>query len=174
MQAGRDSSDIHEPHEFDFDENVEVFTLTEESNFAYAVGYSAKKILEKHSCDKCRTGLFESGISLFDSVFDFMRMKAYEEANSDFSNLFVPAISLIEYCKKLEYIIQTEMTHCWNEGIVRQAWERASQLLIPISCDLFPRECFVQYFFRMRIFYITKFENQKMERSALCGKNKSS
>jgi hypothetical protein len=159
VQAGRDSSDIHEPHEFDFDENVEVFTLTEESNFAYAVGYSAKKILEKHSCDKCRTGLFESGISLFDSVFDFMRM---------------PAISLIEYCKKLEYIIQTEMTHCWNEGIVRRAWERASQLLIPISCDLFPRECFVQYFFRMRIFYITKFENQKMERSALCGKNKSS
>lgn len=143
----------------------------EDNAIHYVAGYLLRKLELWHSCDACH-GIFNAGYAGYGKRNEtFTKLKRYNDKNGlvNVSQAFHFYIVRLE--KALQNVIKE---HIHEHGICSQALEQLTLVTVPTRCIGFPKIKFLQFFIRLRLYYILKYENALTDKKPRSTVKKSS
>ena len=146
--------------------------LSSDNVLFYISGYLCKKVLQKHSCDRCKNLLLCENQNIEQSRDLFTSFKAYSTDKGDFGGLMVPSNYTFELIKTCEKDFLHQFERFKHERDIKQSI--LSELILNLNCREFVQndlhcssvlEKIIQLFVPMRLHYLIKFLNQQFTNS---------
>ena len=126
----------------------------------YVTGYLAKKCLQKHPCETCTNALTNNVLDSPDKLFTYF--KSFDETDSAFGKLTVPADDLIKYITAIDAkLVETFEGIMTIGGIGKYLVSHLPKFYLQ-ECTHFPSGYLLKLFVKMRIHYILKFGNRQL------------
>ena len=135
----------------------------------YVAGYLLRKCLDKHECLTCSQKLTVTNLTNSSQLL--CHFKAYKN-KSDFGGLIVPQDEFVEYITEIESRIVDEFSSCSQRSKIAEHLIGKLPMFSVSECPYFPSMYLIEFFVKMRLHYILKFNNQEL-RARQKGKRKN-
>jgi len=146
--------------EGDYQQLLEEKNIINKNAITYVTGYLAKKCLQKHPCETCTNALTNNVLDSPDKLFTYF--KSFDETDSTFGKLTVPADDLIKYITGIDAkLVETFEGIMTINGIGKYLVSNLPKFYLQ-ECSHFPSEYLLKLFVKMRIHYILKFGNRQL------------
>ena len=164
-----DSADITEEDETpelsniiegDYQQLLEEKNIINKNAITYVTGYLAQNCLQKHPCETCTNALTNNVLDSPDKLFTYF--KSFDETDSAFGKLTVPANELIKYITGIDAkLVETFKNIMTINGIGKYLVANLPKFYLQ-ECVQFPSEYLLKLFVKRRMHYILKFGNGEL------------
>jgi len=135
--------------------------VTEENVLTYICGYLLRCTFIKHYCDVCASSAQKDCDVELSNLYSFFKTYKSTETNN-FGSLYISSIVFINYIKELHIKFSENFEIFIGKPNVRNNFLNVlSTVQFCHSCPDFPRNYLIQFYIRIKIFYILKFINRK-------------
>ena len=100
ITEGDETPELSDIIEGDYQQLLEEKNSINKNAITYVTGYLAKKCLRKHPCETCTNALTNNVLDSPDKLFTYF--KSFDETDSAFGKLTVPADDLIKYITAID------------------------------------------------------------------------
>ncbi|KAI4470153.1 sodium-coupled monocarboxylate transporter [Holotrichia oblita] len=130
----------------------------------YIAGYLIKKCLLKHVCNECES--FSKATTNLSSSVLFCHFKGdtdkYGESSGAFGKLKMPDISFLDYVSDMEKALMKNVQSVIKGKVSQGLYKELKTIEFIHPCREFPKEYMLRLFIRMRIYYIVKYMNRRL------------
>lgn len=137
------------------------FDLVTVNSMWYVAGYILRKVLQKHSCDICLE-YAQSGPRDNDHQF-YTCQRSYVELTDITRRLLFPPEEFVSYISKLEFLLEGNFEKACLGDVGYQLLQRLKVVELDHPCVFFPKDFLLKFYIRLRIFFICKFANDKIQ-----------